>query len=226
MVAPFAVDAEIGPGQPLAFEAVALKEARRSDVCRDAGGLQPMQPQIRERKAHRRRDRTRHIAAARIGRAHPVAEGRGLGDAAADASDRDAADQRMIALAEDHERVGLVARHFLGLAAKSAAEGAAGEVVRRPGRLPGDKKIAALFAHVAPSEVVAVLGRPQVQAIAPDGRGRVARSADAEKRHRLRSPKAAASRGTRRALFRSRQSPRSSAPSAASRRQRRGRPRR
>src|SRR4051794_7653597 len=95
MIAPGAVDFEIGAGKALALEAVAFEQAYRGDVLRQAGRLDAVQAKRRKTVPRRRRDRARHAPLAGIARAHPIAECRCLRDAAADAADGQAAEQRV-----------------------------------------------------------------------------------------------------------------------------------
>ena len=76
VVAPGAVDLEIGAGEPFALEAVALEQRDRRRIVGNAGRLDAMQPQRREAEVDRRGDGARHAALAGVRRAHPIAERR------------------------------------------------------------------------------------------------------------------------------------------------------
>src|ERR1700728_1763376 len=109
MIAPDAVDAEIGAGETLALKSVALQKGRRCDVAWNARRFQAMETQRRKSEADHDRDRTGHMALAGVAGAHPIAERRRLRDAASYAPDRNAAHQRVRALLENEERKRLVA---------------------------------------------------------------------------------------------------------------------
>src|SRR3954447_23214200 len=106
MVAPLAGDAEIGAGIAFALEADPLQEADRRRIGRQAGRLDPPQPQGLEDERHNGADRVRHVAAPRERCAHPISERCRLGDAAAYLAEREAAEELAVALPEDEEGVG------------------------------------------------------------------------------------------------------------------------
>src|ERR1700733_10701299 len=136
MILPETVDPQISAGQPLLFESISLQQFYRCLIVWQASGLDPVQPQTREGKPHHCANRTRHQPFSCEGQAHPIAKRRRLGDAALDLAERQAADQNIIAFAEDQEGIGLVFRNLLRMPAKPAAERCAGQVVARPCRLP------------------------------------------------------------------------------------------
>ena len=70
----------------------------------------------------KRPHRRRHVAAADIRRADPIAEAAGLRDAAADVGKREPADQGVVLAAEQEERIGLIGPHVLGIAPQPLAE--------------------------------------------------------------------------------------------------------
>ena len=162
MIAPCVVDLEIGARKPFAMEAVALQQRDRRRVVGNAGRFDAMQAQRREAESDDRGDRARHVSLSGVRRAHPIAERRRLRDAAADAAEREPAEQFVRRRVEDEEGVGFVARHFLRLAAQAPAEGGAGEVVLRPGRLPGRQERAALLAQPRPRGIVRADRRTQM----------------------------------------------------------------
>src|SRR5215467_6793859 len=127
MVLPDAVDAEVLARITLARKAAALEQANGRCIGRDAGGLDPVQPQRPERERQHGLDGRGHVATAHEERAHPVAEAPGLRDAAPDAREREAADQDIILLAEHEERVGLIRPPVLRVALETTPVGAAGE---------------------------------------------------------------------------------------------------
>src|SRR5689334_7608293 len=78
VVLPGAVDAQIFAGEAFTAEPGLLEQADRRDVGGDAGRLDAMQPQRLERERNDELDRRRHVALARIGCPHPVAQIAGL----------------------------------------------------------------------------------------------------------------------------------------------------
>ena len=183
MVAPGPVDLEIAARKPFALEAVALEQRDRGRVVRDAGRLDPVQPQFAESEFDHRRDRARHAPLAGVRRAHPVAERAGLRHAAADAAERDAADQLLGRLVENEEGVGLVAGHVLLLALEPPPEGRLRQVVVRPGRLPRLEEGAARRPEPRPGGEIRRRRRTQIEPVATQQRLGIDRSCQAEKRH-------------------------------------------
>ena len=103
VVLPDAVDAEIFARVAFAHEAGIFQQPDRGRVGRDAGGFQPVQPQRGEGERDQRAHRRRHEAVAHIRKPHPIAEAAGLGDAAADIGERQAADERAVGAAEERK---------------------------------------------------------------------------------------------------------------------------
>src|SRR5262249_22080675 len=91
-------------------------------------------------------DRGGHVASTCMGRAHPVAEAACLGAAAANICQRQSAQQNVVVLAEHEERISKVPALVFGIALDATPKGRAGEIVGRPGRLPGSEEIAACLA--------------------------------------------------------------------------------
>ena len=147
MIPPGAVDLEIGAGEALALEAVALEQGDRGALSGMQAASMPMQPQrVESRMRPRRRPRAscgpcRRAARPSNSRASPPARRRG---GCRRASGR-RADVRVCV--ENQEGEGFVARHVLGLAAQAAAKRRAREIVVRPGRLPRRQEVAALLAQ-------------------------------------------------------------------------------
>src|SRR6266545_2215588 len=168
---------------PLAPEAGLLQEPDRGGIGGDAGGLDPVQPQGPERKRNQGGHRRGHVAMAGESRAHPVAKAAGLGAAAPDIGERQTPDQDLIALAEDEERIGQVAALILRIAADAPAEGGAGEVIDRPGRLPGREEVTARRMQRRPFRIVGILGRAQRHAIPHDGGQLLGETDRAKERH-------------------------------------------
>src|SRR5471030_3201419 len=124
-----------------------------------------------------------HIAFAGIWCADPVADGACLRHAAADIGERQAADQRIVVVAKDQKRISKITALVVGITLEAAAEGAARQIVGRPGRLPGREKGAAGFAQGRPFGVVSVLRHAQADARAGDRRHRFVETDGTKKRH-------------------------------------------
>src|SRR5579863_1546359 len=183
VVAPGAIDPQIGARKTLALKAVALEHPGRGDIVRNAGCFDAMQAQGREAEAHGCGDRAGHVAAARVRSANPIAERRRLRDAAPDPADRNAAEQDIRLLSENKERIGFVASNLIGLAAQAPAKSGAGQIIGRPRRLPGREKLAPLITQMRPSQKVEALRGPQIKTVAAhEGRG-IGEPADAKKGH-------------------------------------------
>ena len=133
-----------------------------------AGGLEPVQPQGGEGKARGGAHGAGHVAPPGMGLSHPVTEGGGLGDAAPYLAERQSAEQRMVALPEDEEWISLVPVDLLRVTPEAPAEGAARQIVGRPGRLPRGQEVAAEFAQPAPLLIVAHFARTEVDPLATD----------------------------------------------------------
>src|SRR5712692_5204366 len=114
MVLPDPVDAKILAGKALALEAGLFQEPDGPDIGGDASGFDAVQPQCPERERNDGIDRRGHMALPRMDRPHPVAEAAGLGAATADIGQRQAADEHIVRLAEDEERIGEIAALVLG----------------------------------------------------------------------------------------------------------------
>src|SRR5947209_6423696 len=136
MVLPQTVDAEIFARITLAYETGFFEQADRGGVGRNACRFEPMQPQRVKTEWDQRLHGASHQAAARERLANPIAETARLSDAAADVGERQPADQRVVALAKKKKRIGRVGALVLGITAQPAPEGAAAQVIGRPGRLP------------------------------------------------------------------------------------------
>src|SRR6185437_9383760 len=183
VVAPGPVDPEEPSRVALAPEAVALEQRDRGRIFRDAGRLDPMQPEPGHGELDRRRDRARHAALARMRRPHPVAERPALRDPAPDAAHRDSAQEFVREAVEDEERIGLVARHVVVLAPQAPAKRRAGQIVVRPRRLPGLEKGAAQRPQPRPGRIIRRRRRPQINAVAAHQRLRANGARQAEQRH-------------------------------------------
>src|SRR5207245_4809028 len=146
MILPYAVDAEVLPCVALTLETGFFQQPYRCHVGGDASRLEPVQVQARKAERDQDAQRHRHQALARVGFAHPIADAAGLRDAAAYVRQRYAANQHVVSIAENEERVGLVGALVLGVALEAAAERPACEIIGRPDRLPRFKKGAALLA--------------------------------------------------------------------------------
>src|SRR5256885_9514278 len=161
MVLPAAVDTQIFARVALAGKPASLQQANRGGIGGDARGLYAVQPQRAECERQQRTYRSAHVAAARIGLSDPISEAPGLRDAAAHVRQSQSAQQRLIGTAEDEEGIGLVGALVLGIAAQSASERSAGEIVGGPGRLPWREERPARVAPRRPFGGIAGTGRPQ-----------------------------------------------------------------
>ena len=109
-----------------------------------------MQGQGPESEARKGPDRGQGQALPGIGRAAPIPDRAHLGDAAADVGQGDAPRQGTVVLPEHQEGIGLAEVDVAGIGRQSPAPGGAGEIVLRPGGLPGLKETAGGLAQVAP----------------------------------------------------------------------------
>src|SRR5277367_307045 len=96
MVLPFAGDAEIFAGIALLLEPGPGEKRAAWDVARQAGSLEPMQPEAFEGKIDDERQRRCHVALPCKGLANPVAQARRLRNAAPNIRQAYAADQRLV----------------------------------------------------------------------------------------------------------------------------------
>ena len=128
MVLPAAVDAEIGAWRSLPRGSPISAAARGS--ARYAAGRPPRRGAGGARSKAKREDQPQpfaHVALAGMRLADPIAEAGGLGDAAADIGEADAAQERVVVAAEEQEAVALVAAPIERVAREAAAEGARGD---------------------------------------------------------------------------------------------------
>src|SRR5262249_36705315 len=140
VIGPLAVDAQILARQALLAKADLVENRLGRLVVRQAGGLQAVQPEIVEDEGQDGAQAVGHQSLPGIGLAHPVSDRRGLGDAAADIADVDAAGQAAALVGENEQPVGLARPPFAGLLAQAAAEMIAPQGILRPGRFPGGEK--------------------------------------------------------------------------------------
>ena len=122
VILPQSVNAEVFARIALAHEPGVFQQPDRGGIRRNAGRFETMQAQRIERERHQRAHCAGHQAAARKRLADPVADAARLRDAATDIGKRQAADERMIVLAEQEERIGLVRALVLGITPQPAAE--------------------------------------------------------------------------------------------------------
>src|SRR6516162_5101517 len=120
MVLPHAVDAQVFARKAFSPKSGLLQEADRGDIGRDTGGLDAMQPQRLECERNEAADRRRHVSAARVARADPIAEIAGLGATAPHIGERQAAHQRVVVLAKHEERIGEIAALVFGVTPDAA----------------------------------------------------------------------------------------------------------
>src|SRR5690606_37475522 len=116
------------------------------------------------------------------------AERAGLRHAARDVGKRDAAEKRIVGLAEDEERVGAVLTHLELIAADASPEGGARKVVGGPGGLPGRQELAALAPELRPGRIVGTARAAEEKAGARKG-GRLVGRGDTQEGHVTRPPR-------------------------------------
>src|SRR5437764_13899927 len=150
MVLPFAVDQQVIAGVALLLKAGAHQQRTARHIGRQAGGLDPVQPQLLESEIEHQRQCRSHKALARIWFAGPVAEAPRLRDAAADVGETETADERLV-VAEDKEVVALIGPPILGIAGDAGAKAGPAQRVRRPARFPRRRKIAGTPPAAGPS---------------------------------------------------------------------------
>ena len=163
MVAPPAGDPEVGAGVPLAAEPGLLQQLLARNVVRHARGLDPVQAKGAEAMAEQPGQCLAHVAAPRMGPADPVADAAGLRRPPLHVAERHPAEQRVVIPAEQQEGVADILLPVPELAADAPTEGAAGERVARPGRLPGAEKLPRERPELGPGPPVAHLRRPEIE---------------------------------------------------------------
>src|SRR3984957_13610112 len=183
VVAPSPVDLEKTARVALAQEVVTLEERDRWRIFRDAGGFDPVQPQLGEREFNRHRDRARHAPSARMRGSHPVAKRSALRHPAPHPAEGDSPQKFIIDAVENEKRISFVPSHVVVLALEAPAKCGAGQIVVRPCWFPRLKKTAACRAQLRPRRIVGKRRRPQIEAIAAEHRLRRNRSRQAEQRH-------------------------------------------
>jgi hypothetical protein len=100
-----------------------------------------------------------------VGLADPVAQGAGLGHAAQDVAQGDAAEQDVVADPEDEEGVTLAQVLVALVERQPSPERRPGQVVGRPGGLPGLKEALAAVAKGGPGLEVAHARGSQAEAL-------------------------------------------------------------
>ena len=156
MIAPFAVDQQISFRQPLLAEArLGQKTARRLHFRAGRPLRCGAAPACRTRKGSSALTASGHVALAREGRADPITQRAALRDPAPHIGKRAAAHQRVVALAEDEKHISRIQPRLLLIALDAAAEGAAGQFIVGPDRLPFGEEFAALAAQPGPVGVIA-----------------------------------------------------------------------
>src|SRR6185503_13713042 len=179
MVRPGAVDQQIPARQAFLAKAGAGQKILGGLIVDQAGGLDAMQPQRLEDKGHQRLDGIGHVALAGEFGADPVAHGAALGNAAPHIGQGAAAQERIIALAQDKEDVSGVLPCLFLVALDAAAEGPARQLVIGPDRLPGREKFPALAPKARPGEIITNARIAQIDALPPDHRLLAARKGQA-----------------------------------------------
>src|SRR5262249_34825250 len=108
MVLPDAIDLQVAPRRAFPAEAGLFENPRGGTVVGQAGRLEPMQAERAESKGKNRLDGIGHVAVAGVRRTNPVADRSGLGDATANRTDAEAAEQGRVPVPEDEEGVTLI----------------------------------------------------------------------------------------------------------------------
>src|SRR5215831_21394167 len=96
MILPFSLDAEVLSGVALLPKSGSCQQRLAGNVGRQTCGLYPMQAQPVKGEVEYERQRRGHVALPRKGLADPITEARGLGDAAPQIGQADAADQGLV----------------------------------------------------------------------------------------------------------------------------------
>src|SRR5262245_34293241 len=183
MVLPDAVDAQILPGIAFAGESRLLQQPHGGRIGGNACGFDAVQAQGAEREGQQGAHRRRHMAAPGVRLAHPISEAPRLRDAAAHVGQSEAAQQHLIAAAENEERIRLIAALVFGVAAQTAPERRAREIVGGPDRLPRSEERAARFAQGRPFGVVARSRSAQHHTASLDNGQRIGKIGGAEECH-------------------------------------------
>src|SRR5437016_8574594 len=136
MVLPFAIDLQIAAGKPFLLEARLDEKGLGRFVCREAGGLDAMQPQGLKDERQERANGVLHIALAREPFADPVAERAALRDPPPHIRERAAAKEGIVLAAKDEKSVGRIVARFMRIPLQPPAEGAFGELITCPLRFP------------------------------------------------------------------------------------------
>src|SRR3569833_1481763 len=179
MVRPGADDQQETARQAFLAKAGASQKIFGGLIVDQAGGFDSMQAQRLEDKGHQRLDGIGHIALPGEFGADPIAHGAALGDAAPHIGQGAAAQERIIALAQDKEDISGVLPRLFVLALDAAAYGAARQFVIGPDRLPGREKFPALAPKARPGEIIADARIAQIDALPPDYRLLAARKGQA-----------------------------------------------
>src|SRR5690348_2603531 len=104
-----------------------------------------MQSQRLEGIGNERPQRGAHIALPRIGLADPVTDAAGLGHAAAQIGERNAAKERVVFITENQKRVSLIGALILVVTLQAAAKCGTGEIICWPDGLPWRQEVPALL---------------------------------------------------------------------------------
>src|SRR3972149_7018941 len=164
MVAPAAIDLEIGARAALFREADAFQQIARRFVFRLAGGFDTVQGEILEAPLQQGAHGVADMALALVRLADPIADRAGMRRAAPYLRKRNAADELLVIAAEDEERISAPVADIFGVAAQLVAISRPREFVIRPGRLPRRQDLAAGVAHGDPLRIVARLRVAQIHA--------------------------------------------------------------
>src|SRR5262245_39762543 len=107
---------------------------------RKAGRFEAVQPQHVEREGQYAAHGMGHVTPPRVRQADPVTDRGGLGDAAPDVADREAAKQRVV-VAKDEERVALVLAQLTLILAQATPKRRARQLIAGPLRFPANKML-------------------------------------------------------------------------------------
>ena len=140
MILPAPGNAQKALGIAFAFKAAARQKPHGGFVARQAGSLNAVQPQRAEAMGHGGTHRLGHVTLAGKGFADPIAEACGVGVAAPDVDEAQAAHERPVMAAENEIAIGFVVPRQIATPAHPGAKRRRGEFRFAPARLPGLKK--------------------------------------------------------------------------------------
>ena len=148
-------------GKTFALKPRLFQQPDRRDIVGDTSRFNPMQFEAPERERDDGIDGGCHVALTRIGSTHPIPEASRLSTTAANVGQSEAADERIILLAKDKERVGEVAALVFAIAPDATAKGCPRKVVNGPSRFPRGKKASTFLPQRRPLRTIGHLRRTQ-----------------------------------------------------------------